>query len=88
MDVCLFVNFYSVRDFSGTAWTRISKLGTHIGYDKLSCVINHIMLISPFIAVFVHFSFSVTKTLLLLILAQVFKFVRTLRVAKYIMQNN
>ena len=34
----MFVNFFSVKDFSETAYLRILKFGTNIGYDKLYCV--------------------------------------------------
>ena len=34
----MFVNFFSVKDFSETTWLRILKFGTNIGYDKLYCV--------------------------------------------------
>ena len=32
------VNFFFVKDFSGTTVPRILKFGTIIGYDKLYCV--------------------------------------------------
>ena len=36
--VSLCVNFFFVKDFSGTTVPRILKFGTKIGYDKLYCV--------------------------------------------------
>ena len=36
--VCVCVNFFSVKDFSGTARHRMMKFGTNIGYGKLYCV--------------------------------------------------
>ena len=38
MCVCVCVNFFFVKDFSGTTVPRILKFGTIIGYDKLYCV--------------------------------------------------
>ena len=35
---CVCVNFFSVKDFSGTACHRMMKFGTNIGYGKLYCV--------------------------------------------------
>ena len=36
--VCLCVNFFSVKNFSGTTGPRILKFGTNIGFDLLYCV--------------------------------------------------
>ena len=36
--MCVFVNSFSVKDFSETTYLRILKFGTNIGYDKLYCV--------------------------------------------------
>ena len=36
--VCVFVNFFSVKDVSGTTWPRILKFDTKLGNDKLYCV--------------------------------------------------
>ena len=36
--VCLCVNFFSVKDFSGTTRPRILKFGTKLGNDNLYCV--------------------------------------------------
>ena len=36
--VCLFVNFFSVKDFSATTWVRTLKFVTKINSDKLYCV--------------------------------------------------
>ena len=35
------VNFFSVKNFSGTAIPRILKFGTKLGNDKLYCVIKN-----------------------------------------------
>ena len=35
------VNFFFVKDFSGTTIPRILKFGTNIGYDKLYCVLQN-----------------------------------------------
>ena len=35
MFVCLFVNFFFVKDFSRTTGPRILKFCTNVGYDKL-----------------------------------------------------
>ena len=40
MCVSLCVNFFFVKDFSGITVPRIWKFGTHIGYDKLYCVLK------------------------------------------------
>ena len=52
---CLFVNFFSVKDFSATTWVRTLKFVTKINSDKLYCVTkknSHILLISSFICSF------------------------------------
>ena len=36
--VCVCVNFFFVKDFSGTTVPRILKFGTNMGYNKLYCV--------------------------------------------------
>ena len=36
--VCVCVNFFSVKDFSGTTCHRILKFGTKLCNDKLYCV--------------------------------------------------
>ena len=38
--VCVFVyvNFFFVKDFSGTTEPRILKFGTNVGYNLLYCV--------------------------------------------------
>ena len=38
MYVCVCVNFYFVKDFSGTTKSRILKFCKSFGYDKLCCV--------------------------------------------------
>ena len=38
--VCLFANFFSVKDFSATTWVRILKFGMKLDNDELYCVIN------------------------------------------------
>ena len=49
--VCLFINFFSIKDFSGTTWVRILKFSTKLDSDELYSVTktSHILLISPFI---------------------------------------
>ena len=54
MSVCLFVNFFSVKDFSATTWLRILKFGTKLDSDELYWVTkkkqhSYILLISSFI---------------------------------------
>ena len=39
--VCVCVNFFFVKDFSGTTVPRILKFGTNIRYDKLYCVLKN-----------------------------------------------
>ena len=41
MCVCLCVNFFFIKDFSGTTVPTILKFGTNIGYDKLNCVLKN-----------------------------------------------
>ena len=41
MCVSLCVNFFFVKDFSGTTVPRILKFGTNIGDDKLYCVLKN-----------------------------------------------
>ena len=36
--LCVCVNFFFVKDFSGTTAPRILKVGTNVGYDVLYCV--------------------------------------------------
>ena len=36
--VCVCVNFFFVKDFSGTIEPRILKFGTNVGYNLLYCV--------------------------------------------------
>ena len=38
MFVFLCVNFFFVKDFSGTAEPRILKFGSNVGYNLLYCV--------------------------------------------------
>ena len=60
MFVCLFVNFFPVKDFSATTWVRIQKFGTMLDSDKLYCVTKKKQ---PQIALYpryVIFAFSVT----------------------------
>ena len=38
LSVCLFVIFFSVKDFSATTWVRNLKLGTKLSSDELYCV--------------------------------------------------
>ena len=55
MCVCVFVNFFSVKDFSGTTWPRILKFGTKLGNDKLYCVTKnqpHIAYQSLYLSIF------------------------------------
>ena len=54
MFVCLFVNFFSVKDFLATTWVRILKFGTKLDSDELYCVTKK----QPHIAYqFLYFSF-------------------------------
>ena len=56
--VCLFDNFFSVKDFSAATWLRIMKFGTKLDSDELYFVTknSHILLISHFICSFVFLS--------------------------------
>ena len=56
--VCVCVNFFSVKDFSGTTVPRILKFGTNIGYDKLYCVLKnqpHMAYQSLYLSIFLSF---------------------------------
>ena len=58
--VSLCVNFFFVKDFSGTTVPRILKFGTDIGYDKLYCVIKnqpHTAYQSFYSSIFLSFQF-------------------------------
>ena len=57
LSVCLFVNYFSVYDFSTTTWVWILKFGTKLDSDELYSVTKtatHCLLVP----LFVHFSFS------------------------------
>ena len=52
------VNFFFVKDFSGTTVPRILKSGTNIGYDKLYCVLKnepHMAYQSLYLSIFLSF---------------------------------
>ena len=36
--MCVYINFFFVKDFSGTTEPRILKFGTNVGYNLLYCV--------------------------------------------------
>ena len=58
--VSLCVNFFFVKDFSGTTVPRILKFGTNIGYDKLYCVLKnrpHMAYQSFYSSIFLSFQF-------------------------------
>ena len=58
MCVCLCVNFFFVKKFSGTTVPRILKFGTNIGYDKLYCVLKnqpHMAYQSLYLSIFLSF---------------------------------
>ena len=38
LSICLFVDFFSVKDFSATTLLRILKFGTKLDSDELYCV--------------------------------------------------
>ena len=49
---------FFVKDFSGTTVPRILKFGTHIGYEKLYCVVKnqpHIAYQSLYLSIFLSF---------------------------------
>ena len=39
--VCVCLNVFFIKDFSGNAVPNNLKFGTHIGYDKLYCVLKN-----------------------------------------------
>ena len=54
--MCL--NFFFVKDFSGTTVPRILKFGTIMGYDKLYCVLKnqpHMAYLSLYMSIFLSF---------------------------------
>ena len=60
MSVCVCVNLFFVKNFSGTTVPRILKFGTNIEYDKLYCVIKnqpHMAYQSLYLSIFLSFHF-------------------------------
>ena len=55
------VNFFSVKDFSGTTCPRILKFGTNLRYVKLYCVKENQLPPAYHFLYFVHFSFIQIK---------------------------
>ena len=58
MCVCVCVNFFFVKDFSGTTVPRILKFGTNMGYNKLHCVSKnqpHMAYQSLYLSIFLSF---------------------------------
>ena len=56
--VCVCVNIFFVKDFSGTTVPRILKFGTIIEYDKLYCVRKnqpHLAYQSLYLSIFLSF---------------------------------
>ena len=56
--VSLCVNFFFVKDFSGTTVPRILKFGTNIGYNKLYRVLKnqpHMAYQSLYLSIFLSF---------------------------------
>ena len=56
--VSLCVNFFFVKDFSGTTVSSILKFGTNIGYGKLYCVLKnqpHMAYQSLYLSIFLSF---------------------------------
>ena len=71
MCVCVCVNFFFVKDFSGTTVPRILKFGTNIGYDKLYYVLKkepHMAYQSLYLSIFLscqkYFSSKISQQLL------------------------
>ena len=63
--VCLFVNFFSVKDLSATTWLRILKFCTQLDSDELYCVTKtatyclSVTFLSIFLSLFFRQLFSV-----------------------------
>ena len=75
--VSLCVNFFFVKDFSGTTVPRILKFGTNIGYDKLYCVLKnqpHMAYQSLYLSIFLSFQLFFHLISSASISARVFKF--------------
>ena len=61
MSVCVCVNFFFVKDFSGITVPRILKFGTITGYDKLYCVRKnkpHLAYQSLYLSIFLSFQLN------------------------------
>ena len=87
--VCLSVNFFSVKDFSATTWTRALKFGTKLDSDNLYRVTRlqpHIAYQSFFCSFFFlskgNFNFFSVKDFSATIGASVLKFCVHLQVGK------
>ena len=77
MCVSLCVNFFFVKDFSGTTVPRILKFGTNIGYDKLYCVLKNqprVAYESLYLSIFLSFNFFFHHISSASMSARVFKF--------------
>ena len=75
--VSLFVNFFFVKDFSGTTVPRILKFGTNIGYDKLYYVLKdqpHMAYQSLYLSTILSFQFFSHLISSASMSARVFKF--------------
>ena len=61
--MCLFVNTFSVKHFSGIIAPRILKFGANIGYDLLYCVCGAGILFSRFLSVCTSIHMSVYSSI-------------------------
>ena len=86
LSVCLFVNFFSVKDFSATTWVRILKFGTKLDSDELYCVRKeqpHIAYQSLYLFIFLSLQWKFLSQISQLLLEPVFSnFVYIFRKAK------
>ena len=84
--VCLLVNFFPVKDFSGTAWVWILKFGTKLDSDELYCVTKeqpHIAYQSLYLFIFLSLQWEFLSQISQLLLEPVFSnFVCIFRKAK------
>ena len=75
--VCLFVCklFFSVKDFSATAWVRILKFSTKVDSDELYCVTKrqpHITYQSLYLFIFLSLQWKFLSQISQLLLEPVF----------------
>ena len=75
LSVCMFVNFFSTKDFSATTWVRILKFATKLYSDELYCVTKkqpHIAYQSLYLFIFLSLQWKFLSQISQLLLEPVF----------------